>query len=47
MADELHIHIQNRTMKPLAIALSGKERGLGGDVQCKAIWNCQNESPCK
>jgi hypothetical protein len=49
----LHIHIQNKTMKPLAIALSGAGRGLqGGDgkgdltnVHCKAIRNCQNECP--
>jgi hypothetical protein len=27
MVDELYIHIQNRAMKPLAIALSGAGRG--------------------
>jgi hypothetical protein len=39
-------------MKPLAIALSGMERGLqqgdGGDltnIQCKVIQYCHNESP--
>jgi hypothetical protein len=40
-------------MKPLAIALSGIGKGLRqgdgrGDltnIQCKAIWNCHNESP--
>jgi hypothetical protein len=46
MVDGLHIHTWNRTMKPLAIALSGAERMLweGGDgrgnltsVQCKTI----------
>jgi hypothetical protein len=31
MVDGLHIFIQNETMKPLAIALSGVGRGLGGD----------------
>jgi hypothetical protein len=32
MINGLHIHIQNRTMKPLAIALSEAGRGLqGGD----------------
>jgi hypothetical protein len=44
------IHIQNRTMKPLAIALNGEGGGDGGDdltnVQCKAIGNCYSESPC-
>jgi hypothetical protein len=30
MVDRLHILIQNRTMKPLAIALSGAGRGLEG-----------------
>jgi hypothetical protein len=37
MADGLHIHIQNRTKKPLAIALSqggrGPRRGAGGGDQ--------------
>jgi hypothetical protein len=28
MVDGLHIHIQNRTMKPLAIVLSGVGKGL-------------------
>jgi hypothetical protein len=50
---ELHIHIQNRTKKPLAIAISGvgrESRGRDGEgdlnnVQCKAIQNCQSESP--
>jgi hypothetical protein len=44
MVDALHIHMQNRTMKLLAIALSGAGRGLGGygggdlaNVQCKPI----------
>jgi hypothetical protein len=34
MVGGLHIHIQNRTMKPLAIALVGQERVCvwGGDV---------------
>jgi hypothetical protein len=40
-------------MKPLVIALTGVgralEKGDGGvdlaNVQCKAIWNCHNESP--
>jgi hypothetical protein len=30
MVDGLHIPIWNRTKKPLAIALSGVGRGLGG-----------------
>jgi hypothetical protein len=30
MVDGLHIHIGNRTMKPLASALSGVEKGLQG-----------------
>jgi hypothetical protein len=49
MVDGLHILLQNRTKKPLAIVLSGpgkesKERGGGGDlinVQCKPIWIAQ------
>jgi hypothetical protein len=53
MVDGLHILTQNRTKKPLAIALSGAWRGLrgrdgGGDltnVQHKPIWNHHNESP--
>jgi hypothetical protein len=32
MVDELHILIQNRIMKSLAIALSGVRRGLGGEI---------------
>jgi hypothetical protein len=57
MVDGLHIHIQKRPGKPLAIALSGVAKGLwgvrgdGGDhltnVQCKIIWNCHNEPPVK
>jgi hypothetical protein len=51
MVDGLYIHTQNRTMKPLAIALSGVRRGLrgrdGGDnltnVEYKSIGNYQNE----
>jgi hypothetical protein len=30
MVDGLHIHIQNRTKKPLAIALNGAGRKLRG-----------------
>jgi hypothetical protein len=30
MINELHIFIQNKTKKPLAIALSGAGRELGG-----------------
>jgi hypothetical protein len=45
MVNGLHIHIQNRTMKPPAITSSGAGRGLkkgdcGGDltnVRCKPI----------
>jgi hypothetical protein len=52
MVDRHHILIGNRTMKPLAIALSGAgerlmERDSGGDltnVQYKPIQNCHNES---
>jgi hypothetical protein len=48
MVDGLHILIQNRTTKPLAIAPSGEGRGwrgrAGGEdltsVQSKSIWNC-------
>jgi hypothetical protein len=54
MVDVLHILIQNKTKKPLAIALSGvgrrsRERDGGGEltnVQYKPIWNCHNEHPC-
>jgi hypothetical protein len=53
MVDGVHIIIQNRSKKPLAIALSGarrksRERDSGDDlinVQYKPIWNCHNESP--
>jgi hypothetical protein len=53
MVDGLHIHIQNRTIKPLAIALrwvgrGSRQRDCGGNltnVQCKPILNCHNESP--
>jgi hypothetical protein len=42
MVDGLHIHIQNRMMKPLATAV--KWGGKGGynltNVQYKAHWNC-------
>jgi hypothetical protein len=46
-------YIQNRTTKPLAIALSGTKRWLsrgGGEgnltnIQCKPIQNCHNEAP--
>jgi hypothetical protein len=49
----LQIHMQNRTMKPLAVALSGAWRESrwedgGGNltkVQCKPIGKCHNESP--
>jgi hypothetical protein len=52
MVDGLHTFIQNRTMKPLAIALSGtgrrsRGRDSGGNlnnVECKPIQNCHNES---
>jgi hypothetical protein len=58
MVDGIHIHIRNRTTKPLTVALSGGEKGVsgagegeivGGDrtnVQCKPIQNCHSESPC-
>jgi hypothetical protein len=54
MEDGLPILTGNRTMKPLAIALSeaGGSWGweiVGGEltnVQCKPIQNCHNESPC-
>jgi hypothetical protein len=53
MVDGLHTLIQNRTKKPLAIALSGAGTGLrsrdsGGDltnVKYKTIWNCHNKFP--
>jgi hypothetical protein len=51
MVDGAPIHIRNRMMKPLAITVSRAVRGWGRDggsdltnVQCKAIWNCHNES---
>jgi hypothetical protein len=37
MVDGLHIHIRNRTMKPLAIALSGVGRGLQGEEMVGVI----------
>jgi hypothetical protein len=37
MADRLHIHIRNRTMKPFAIALSGVGRRLGEGKMVEAI----------
>jgi hypothetical protein len=46
VVDGLHIHIQNRTMNLLAIALSGAGREFGGDltdIQCKAIQNCHDK----
>jgi hypothetical protein len=53
MVDGLHIHMQNKTMKHLAIALSGEGKDLQGaddgddltNVQCKVILICHNESP--
>jgi hypothetical protein len=42
MVAGLHIHIQNRMMKPLVIVLSGAGGDGGGEltnVQCKAIEN--------
>jgi hypothetical protein len=51
MVNGLYILRWNKTMKPLAIALSGQEgvegKDCGGDltnIQCKPIWNCHNES---
>jgi hypothetical protein len=52
MVGELRIHIQNRTINPLAVALSGVgERSKVGDdgsylinVECKPIQNCCNQS---
>jgi hypothetical protein len=32
MADGLHIYTWNRTMKPLAVALSGVWRGCRGEI---------------
>jgi hypothetical protein len=37
MVDGFHIHTQNRTMKPLAIALRGVERGLGWEKTMGSI----------
>jgi hypothetical protein len=49
--DGLHILIQNKTMKPLAIVLNGEEEAdverWGNDptnVHCKPIQNCHNQS---
>jgi hypothetical protein len=55
--DGLHIHIRNRMMKPLAVALlnpwGGDCRVVGGDGgghltnrQCKLIHNWHSELPC-
>jgi hypothetical protein len=48
------LHIQNKTKKPLATALSGigrelRRRDHGSEVtnvQYKLILNCHNEFPC-
>jgi hypothetical protein len=53
MVDRFHIPIWNRIKKPLAIALSGEGRGLGGrddgsnvnNVQYKSKQNGHYESP--
>jgi hypothetical protein len=53
MVNGLHIPILNRTIKPLAIVLSGGgrvSRGRDGrgdltNVQYKPIWNCHSETP--
>jgi hypothetical protein len=52
MVDGLHISIWNRIKKPLAIVLTGAERGLKGErrrgdvtnVQSKSNRNCRYES---
>jgi hypothetical protein len=52
MVDRLHISELNRTKRPLAIALSGMDRGLKGrdeendvtNVQYKSNRNCHYES---
>jgi hypothetical protein len=52
MGDGLHILVQRRTKKPLAVVLSGvaresRGRDSGGDltnVQYKPTWNYHNES---
>jgi hypothetical protein len=36
MVDGFHIHIQNRTMEPFVIALSGAGSGLWRRVSC--MW---------
>jgi DNA-directed RNA polymerase subunit K/omega len=33
MVDELHVHIGNRTMKPLVIAISEMERGAREEME--------------
>jgi hypothetical protein len=53
MVEGLHILMQNRTKKFLAIVLGGAGRELRGresgsdltNVQYKPIWNCHNECP--
>jgi hypothetical protein len=52
MVDGLHIPVGNRTKKPLAIALSGAEKGLReemmdnvNNVQYMSSQNCHYESP--
>jgi hypothetical protein len=54
MVDGLCVFIWNRTMKPLANAVSGSGKDLRGEdggsdltnVQCKSVQNCHNESSC-
>jgi hypothetical protein len=51
MVDGLHILIQSRIKKPLAIAFSGvasrlrwtDDRNVVTNVQCKPSWNCHYE----
>jgi hypothetical protein len=50
MVDRLQIHIQNKKIKPLAIALNGQGggQGVGGDltnVQCKSLFGTVTMNP--
>jgi hypothetical protein len=49
MVDGLHIHIQNRMMKPLAVVFKVGKEGVGGanitNVQCKVTQNCHRNPP--
>jgi hypothetical protein len=53
MVDGIHTPIWNKAKKPLAISLSGVEKGLRGrnngdninNVQYRSNWDCHYKSP--